>query len=73
MNIRASIIAAFSVFSFATMGVHAAETAQQFPSKPIKIIFPTRLAAPPICWRGWSANTFLITGNNRSLWKTNPA
>lgn len=40
MKIRASIAVALSLFSFNAAVVHAAETAQQFPSKPMKIIVP---------------------------------
>ena len=40
MKIRASIIAALSLFSLTAAPVLAAETAQQFPSRPMKIIVP---------------------------------
>ena len=40
MKIRASIAVALSLFSFNAAVVHAAETAQQFPSRPMKIIVP---------------------------------
>ena len=40
MKIRASIAVALSLYSFNAAFVHAAETAQQFPSKPMKIIVP---------------------------------
>jgi tripartite-type tricarboxylate transporter receptor subunit TctC len=40
MKIRAGMIAAFSVFSLIAAPGHAAERAQSFPSKPIRIIVP---------------------------------
>jgi tripartite-type tricarboxylate transporter receptor subunit TctC len=40
MKIRNGIITAFSLFAFATTAVYSAESAQSFPSKPIKIIVP---------------------------------
>ena len=40
MNIRTSIIATLSLLSLAAASVHAAETAHQFPSRPMKIIVP---------------------------------
>jgi tripartite-type tricarboxylate transporter receptor subunit TctC len=40
MKVRAGMIAAFSVFSLIAAPGHAAESAQSFPSKPIRIIVP---------------------------------
>jgi tripartite-type tricarboxylate transporter receptor subunit TctC len=40
MKIRATVIAAFSLLSFAAASAHGAENAQSFPSKPIRIIVP---------------------------------
>ena len=40
MKIHHSIIATFSLFALCCAPIHAAENAQQFPSKPIKIIVP---------------------------------
>ena len=40
MKIRASVIAALSLLSLTAAPVLAAETAQQFPSRPMKIIVP---------------------------------